>query len=128
MEFRIDIRRMVQSVVMEEVNNLGIRTVVREKLEEVGDLTKDKIRDLVSEITDSYIRSVDINKIINNKIDTLIEQRVHHEIDEALQNYINRDIFGNKISKVLQDLILDDLKNQFYEKYRLEVINTKEKE
>ena len=64
---------MVKSVIMEEVNNLEL---IRQKIEEVEDLTKEEIRELVSKVIDSYTRSVDINKIINDKVDTMIEQRV----------------------------------------------------
>lgn len=125
MESSIDIRSLVKSVIMEEVTNLGVRAVVRAKIEEVGELDKQSISQLVETVVDSYVRSVDIDTIIRNKVDAEVSRQISNKVSAALSDYIEGRIFSSKISKHLEELILNDLKSQFYSKYSLEVINRK---
>ena len=62
MEAKIEIadivNKAIKSAIMEEVNNLGIRAVVREKIESVGELNKEDARELGYVTVDSYVRSL----------------------------------------------------------------------
>ena len=125
-ETKIDIREMVASVIMEEVNNLGVRAAVKEKVQQVGELTKDEVRTMVQETIDSYVRSIDVEKIIKEQVKLFIDDTVAFRVREAIAKYINGSIFSPTPTKQLEDIILNDLKKQFYEKYNLKVVNTKE--
>ena len=125
-ETKIDIREMVASVIMEEVNNLGVRAAVKEKIQQVGELTKDEVRSMVQETIDSYVRSIDVEKIINEQVKLFIDDTVAFRVREAIARYVNGSIFSPTPTKQLEEIILNDLKKQFYEKYNLKVVNTKE--
>ncbi len=125
-ETKIDIREMVASVIMEEVNNLGVRAAVKEKVQQVGELTKDEVRSMVQATIDSYVRSIDVEKIIEEQVKLFIDDTVAFRVREAIAKYINGSIFSPTPTKQLEEIILNDLKKQFYEKYTLKVVNTKE--
>ena len=67
-EYSIDIKKMVKSAIMEEVNNLSVRAAVRDKLEEVSGLSKEDVRKLIMDVADSYIRSINIQAMIDNAL------------------------------------------------------------
>ncbi len=125
-ETKIDIREMVASVIMEEVNNLGVRAAVKEKMEEVGELTKDDVRDMVHEVVDSYVRSIDVEKLVREIVTCRVEDKINRKVNEAIEKYVSGSIFSPTPTKHLEDIILNDLKRQFYEQYHLKVVNTKE--
>lgn len=126
METKIDIREMVASVIMEEVNNLGVRAAVKEKMEEVGELTKDDVRDMVHEVVDSYVRSIDVEKLVREIVSCRVEDKINLKVKEAIEKYVTGSIFSPTPTKHLEEIILHDLKKQFYEQYNLKVVNTKE--
>lgn len=125
-ETKIDIREMVASVIMEEVNNLGVRAAVKEKIQQVGELTKDEVRSMVQETIDSYVRSIDVEKIIKEQVKLFIDDTVAFRVRESIERYVNGSIFSPTPTKQLEEIILNDLRKQFYEKYNLKVVNTKE--
>lgn len=121
---KIDIATMVQSIIMEEVNNLGVRAVVRKKIEEVGELNKDEIRQLVKETVDSYVRSAEIDKLIHDVVDTTVSSIVSRRVEAVVEKYLSGTFSCYEPSRQLQELILNDLKQQFYSKHKLKVVDT----
>ena len=128
METVIDFRALahheVKAAIMEEVNNLGIRAAVKEKMETVGELDKDALREIVRDVVDSYVRSVDVEKLIRQIVDGKVAMIVDRKVSAVVEKYLDGTFSCYKPTKQLEELILDDLKKQFYANHNLKVIDT----
>ena len=123
-DFRALAKQEVRSAIMEEVNNLGIKSVVKEKIETVGELDKDGVRAIVHEVVDSYVRSIDVENLITKIVDNRVSSIVDRKVSAVVERYLEGTFSCYKPTKQLEDLILDDLKRQFYQTHRLKVVDT----
>ena len=123
-DFRALAQQEVKAAIMEEVNNLGIRAAVKEKMETVGELDKDAIREIVRNVVDSYVRSVDVEKLIRQIVDGKVAMIVDRKVSAVVEKYLDGTFSYYKPTKQLEELILDDLKKQFYANHNLKVIDT----
>lgn len=123
-DFKALAQREVKSAVMEEINNLGIRAAVKEKMETVGELDKDALREIVRDVVDSYVRSVDVEKLIRQIVDGKVAVIVDRKVSTVVERYLDGTFSCYKPTKQLEELILDDLKKQFYANHNLKVIDT----
>lgn len=123
-DFRALAQREVKAAIMEEVNNLGVRAAVKEQVETVGELDKDAVRDIIRDVVDSYVRSVDIEKLIHQVIDVRVATIVDRKVSAVVERYLEGTFSSYKPTKQLEELILNDLKKQFYANHNLKVIDT----
>lgn len=123
-DFRALAQREVKAAVMEEVNNLGVRAAVKEQLETVGELDKDAVRDIIRDVVDSYVRSVDVEKLIHQVVDGRVATIVDRKVSAVVERYLEGTFSSYKPTKQLEELILNDLKKQFYANHNLKVIDT----
>lgn len=123
-DFRALAQQEVRAAIMEEVNNLGIRAAVKEKMETVGELDKDALREIVRDVVDSYVRSVDVEKLIRQIVDGKVAMVVDRKVSAVVEKYLDGTFSCYKPTKQLEELILDDLKKQFYANHNLKVIDT----
>lgn len=123
-DFRALAQQEVRAAIMEEVNNLGIRAAVKEKMETVGELDKDALREIVRDVVDSYVRSVDVEKLIRQIVDGKVAMIVDRKVSAVVEKYLDGTFSCYKPTKQLEELILDDLKKQFYANHNLKVIDT----
>lgn len=123
-DFRALAQQEVRAAIMEEVNNLGIRAAVKEKMETVGELDKDALREIVRDVVDSYVRSVDVEKLIRQIVDGKVAMIVDRKVSAVVEKYLDGTFSCYKPTKQLEELILDDLKRQFYANHNLKVIDT----
>lgn len=123
-DFRALAQQEVKSAIMEEVNNLGVRAAVREKMEEVGQFDKESVRDIVWNVVDSYVRSIDVEKLIRQIVDSKVAMIVDRKVSAVVEKYLDGTFSCYKPTKQLEEIILDDLKKQFYANHNLKVIDT----
>lgn len=123
-DFRALAQREVRAAVMEEVNNLGVRAAVKEQVETVGELDKDAVRDIIRDVVDSYVRSVDVEKLIRQIVDGRVATIVDRKVSAVVERYLEGTFSSYKPTKQLEELILNDLKKQFYANHNLKVIDT----
>ena len=123
-DFRALAQHEVRAAIMEEVNNLGIRAAVKEKMETVGELDKDALREIVRDVVDSYVRSVDVEKLIRQIVDGKVAMVIDRKVSAVVEKYLDGTFSCYKPTKQLEELILDDLKKQFYANHNLKVIDT----
>lgn len=123
-DFRALAQREVKAAIMEEVNNLGIRAAVKEQVETVGELDKDAVRDIIRDVVDSYVRSVDVEKLIHQVVDGRVATIVDRKVSAVVERYLEGTFSSYKPTKQLEELILNDLKKQFYANHNLKVIDT----
>ena len=123
-DFRSLAQKAVKAAVMEQVNNLGIRAAVKEKIETVGELDKDAVRNMIKDVVDSYVRSVDIEKLIQQIVDERVATIVDRKVSAVVERYLEGTFSSCKPTKQLEELILNDLKKQFYANHNLKVIDT----
>lgn len=86
MDMNQEIRSLVRQAVMEEINNLGVRAAIKERISDTG-ISDCEIRQMIEETIDSHIRSVlgtneqqlnaKIEKILTDKIDRIAEEEVN---------------------------------------------------
>ena len=123
-DFRALAQQEVKAAIMEEVNNLGIRAAVKETMETVGELDKDALREIVRDVVDSYVRSVDVEKLIRQIVDGKVAMVVDRKVSAVVEKYLDGTFSCYKPTKQLEELILEDLKKQFYANHNLKVIDT----
>jgi hypothetical protein len=123
-DFRALAQREVKAAIMEEVNNLGVRAAVKEQVETVGELDKDAVRDIIRDVVDSYVRSVDVEKLIQQVVDGRVATIVDRKVSAVVERYLEGTFSSYKPTKQLEELILNDLKKQFYANHNLKVIDT----
>lgn len=123
-DFRALAQQEVKAAIMEEVNNLGIRAAVKETMETVGELDKATLREIARDVVDSYVRSVDVEKLIRQIVDGKVAMIVDRKVSAVVEKYLDGTFSCYKPTKQLEELILDDLKKQFYANHNLKVIDT----
>ncbi len=128
MNFEQQLKIKIEQEVMEAINGFGLKAAVREKITEVGEMSREKMQALIEDCINSYVRSFDIENHINNRIDQFVSKTIKESVAKALERYIQSPYSWNPQSKKLLDnLIEKELRKQFEENYSLKVINTKEK-
>lgn len=113
MDIEKEIKAMVRSAVMEEINNLGIRAVVREQIEKAG-FTHEDVRNIIREMADSYFRSAmdgnvecGIRSIYNKKVEEVAEKAVNAAAKEYT-GWQGRDAIKKLIDAEIKQRIVQD--------------------
>lgn len=128
MNFEQQLKIKIEQEVMEAINGFGLKAAVREKITEVGEMSKEKMQELIEGCINSYVRSFDIENYVRNRIDLLVSKTIKESVEKALERYIQSPYSWSPHSqKLLDNLIEKELRKQFEENYSLKVINTKEK-
>ncbi len=123
MNFEEELKNRVKHEIMEAINGAGIKAVVREKIEELGEMSKDDMKNLITNCVDSYARSFDIEKMVDNRVEQLVECRVKNAVNESLKNYMDSTYsFTSKPNKLLDNLVSEELKKQYEKNYKLKVV------
>jgi tetrahydromethanopterin S-methyltransferase subunit H len=116
MNFETEVKSLVKQAVMQEINDLGIRATIRERITETG-LTKDDINNMVKDTVDSYIKSAlnsqNVESTILHMFNTAIEETVKREIQIVIKGYT----FGwggeRKIKEALDNAIRAEVNRGF---------------
>ena len=104
MNFEQEVKMLVKQAVMQEINDLGIRATIRERISETG-LTDKKIRELIESTVDSYVKSA-ANENIKNKIKSLFDEKINSVVQKEVDRVVGRNVFGwggeKKVEEALQ--------------------------
>lgn len=123
MDFEKELKNLVKHEIMEVINGAGIKAVVREKITELGEMSKDDMKNLITNCVDSYVRSFDIEKMVDNRVEQLVECRVKNAVNESLKKYMDSTYsFTSKPNKLLDSLVSEELKKQYEKNYKLKVV------
>lgn len=89
MDMNQELRSLVRQAVMEEINNLGVRAAIKERISDTG-LSDTELRQMVNETVDSYIRSVlgTNEKQLNAKIEQLLSEKINRIAEEEVKKII----------------------------------------
>lgn len=97
MNFEQEIRTLARRAIMEEINNLGIKALLREQIVDAG-FTHDEIRVMIREAIDSFCRSAlntnDVASYVKSAIDGRVNNAADREIEKIIGKYSNWT--GNK--------------------------------
>lgn len=97
MNFEQEIRTLARRAIMEEINNLGIKALLREQIVDAG-FSHDEIRSMIREAIDSFCRSAlntnDVAGYVRAAIDNRVNQAADKEINKILGRYSS--FSGNK--------------------------------
>lgn len=97
MNFEQEIRTLARRAIMEEINNLGIKALLREQIVDAG-FSHDEIRSMIREAIDSFCRSAlntnDVAGYVRAAVDNRVNQAADKEINKILGRYSS--FSGNK--------------------------------
>ncbi len=90
MDFEKEIKSLVRQSVMEEINNLGVRAAIKERIRETG-ITDDELRKMVAETVDSHFRSAlgENEEQINARIARMFEEKIEEIAKKEVGKIIN---------------------------------------
>lgn len=119
MNFEQEIRTLARRAIMEEINNLGIKALLREQIVDAG-FTHDKISAMIREAIDSFCRSAlntnDVSGYVRAAIDNRVNQAADKEITKVLGRY---STFSG--SKAVEDALLAAMRRQTQDGYNVSV-------
>ncbi len=89
MNLENQINIMVKKAILDEIDNLAIKAVVREHIENA--ISKNEIVQKLDKIIDSYFRSAmnnqDVELFIRNKMNYMAETEIRKQIDKIIGSY-----------------------------------------
>ncbi len=104
MNFENEVRILVKQAVMQEINDLGIRATIRERISETG-LSDKEIRELIESTVDSYVKSA-VHTNIEQKIKTMFDEKIASAVQKEIDKVVGRNTFGwggeKKVEEALQ--------------------------
>lgn len=97
MNFEQEIRTLARRVIMEEINNLGIKALLRDQIVDAG-FSHDEIRSMIREAIDSFCRSALNTNDVAGYVRAAIDNRVNQAADKEINNILGRysSFSGNK--------------------------------
>lgn len=122
MNFEQEIRTLARRAIMEEINNLGIKALLREQIVDAG-FTHDEIRTMIREAIDSFCRSAlntgDVEGYVRNAINNRVNQVADKEIEKIIGRYS-----GWSGSKAVEDALMSAMRQQTQAGYNVSVTIT----
>lgn len=119
MNFEQEIRTLARRAIMEEINNLGIKALLREQIVDAG-FSHDEIRSMIREAIDSFCRSAlntnDVAGYVRAAVDNRVNQAADKEINKILGRYSS--FSGNK---AVEDALLHAMRRKTQEGYDVSV-------
>lgn len=89
MNLENQINVMVKKAILDEIDNLAIKAVVREHIENA--ISKNEVVQKLDKIIDGYFRSAmnkqDVELFIRNKMNVMVEREVRNQIDKIIGSY-----------------------------------------
>ena len=116
MDLEKTIKQEVEKEVMQAINDLAIKSVIREKIVEAG-ISKDDVRDLIKECADSYVRSCDIGVLVKRTVDNLVKS----EIEKNIKEMFELRTFEYRTNQILKDEMGKQVVKAFFDNYTLSV-------
>lgn len=97
MNFEQEIRTIARRAIMEEINNLGIKALLRAQIVDAG-FTHDEIRSMIREAIDSFCRSALNTNDVEGYVRAAVDNRVNQAADKEINKIIGRysSFSGNK--------------------------------
>lgn len=122
MNFEQEIRTLARRAIMEEINNLGIKALLREQIVDAG-FTHDEIRAMIREAIDSFCRSAlntnDVAGFVRGAIENRVNQAADREITKIIGKYSSWS--GNK---AVEDALVAAMRRQTQAGYDVSVTVT----
>lgn len=122
MNFEQEIRTLARRAIMEEINNLGIKALLREQIVDAG-FTHDEIRAMIREAIDSFCRSAlntnDVAGFVRDAIENRVNQAADREITKIIGKYSSWS--GNK---AVEDALVAAMRQQTQAGYSVSVTIT----
>lgn len=113
MDFDKEVKNLVKQAVMQEIEDLGIRAVIRDRISKTG-LTDKDINEMIKNTVDSYVKScshTDINKKIQAMFDEKISKAIEKEIKTVMGDYSWRG--SDKVKEALNTQINSIIRQGF---------------
>ena len=122
MNFEQEIRTLARRAIMEEINNLGIKALLREQIVDAG-FTHDEIRAMIREAIDSFCRSALNTNDVEGYVRAAVDNRVNQAADKEINKIIGRysSFSGNK---AVEDALLHAMLRKTQAGYDVSVTST----
>lgn len=122
MNFEQEIRTLARRAIMEEINNLGIKALLREQIVDAG-FTHDEIRNMVREAIDSFCRSALNTNDVEGDVRAAVINRVNHAADKEIEKVIGKySTWGG--NRAIEEALMSAVRQQTQAGYNLSVTIT----
>lgn len=121
MDMNQELRSLVRQAVMEEINNLGVRAAIKERISDTG-LSDGELRQMVKDTIDSHIRSVlgTNEEQLNAKIEKLLSEKINRIAEEEVKKIIGgRSIW--KGSEQVENLLTNAMRKIVSDNFQISV-------
>ena len=125
MDLNHEVRTLVRQLVMDEINNLGGRAAIREKLNELGK-SEAVLSQMIETTVDSYIRSVlgtneeQLKANIEAKLDIAINKIAQREVEKIVGK-----MSSWKGSEAIEKMMLDSMRKIMHDNFQISVAVSK---
>ena len=122
MNFEQEIRTLARRAIMEEINNLGIKALLREQIVDAG-FTHDEIRNMVREAIDSFCRSALNTNDVEGDVRAAVINRVNRAADKEIEKVIGKySTWGG--NRAIEEALMSAVRQQTQAGYNLSVTIT----
>jgi len=117
-----EVRSIVRSVVLEEINNLGLKAVIKEEILGAG-MTREVITRMVTETVDSHFRSAmnAPNGDVDAKIWAEMDRKITYLVDSKVDKILGSPFYNYRldVQEKLQEATAKELDRLLKEKYMI---------
>lgn len=121
MDFEKEMKSLVRQSVMEEINNLGVRAAIKERITETG-ITDGELRLMVAETVDSHFRSAigDNEDQIKARIDRMLAEKIDRIAEKEVAKIIGT-LNSWRGSEKVEQMIVDAMRRVVADNFQVSV-------
>lgn len=119
MNFENEVKSLVKQAVMQEINDLGIRATIRERISETG-LTDKEIKELIESTVDSYVKSA-VHTNIEQKIQSMFDTKIENVVQKAVNRVIGANTLGWSGERKVEEAIQREINSVIHRGFNIKV-------
>lgn len=119
MNFENEVKSLVKQAVMQEINDLGIRATIRERISETG-LTDKEIKELIESTVDSYVKSA-VHTNIEQKIQSMFDTKIENVVQKAIDRVIGANTLGWSGERKVEEAIQREINSVIHRGFNIKV-------
>lgn len=119
MDLEKTIKNEVEKTVMQAINDLGVKAIIREQIVEAG-ITKEELWKSANECVDSYVRSKDIKAFVNSEVNRLVKDSIKKELND----FFCMHSYSYSPTPLLKALVEEEIRSQL-DNFKMDISITK---
>lgn len=119
MDLEKTIKNEVEKTVMQAINDLCVKAIIREQIVEAG-ITKEELWNSANECIDSYVRSKDVPALVHSEVNRLVKDSIKRELNSFFSMYS----YSHSPTPLLKALVEKEIQSQL-DNYKMDISITK---